>query len=336
MSRLENAVDRHACAAMAYALFEVYLRQRGASGRPRRIVLDLDSTDDPVYGQQEGEAYHAYYGQHMYHPLLIFDGDTDQLITAILRPGNVHANRGVLLVLKRLIPLLRQRWPGIPIELRADSGFAVPTLYDYCEAQDVTYRIGLIPNRRLEVIAAPLLTQAKAQQAQTGEEKVRLVEETTYQAGTWSKARRVVYKAETMAEGPNTRFIVTNGTAPAEDATASYDIYVHRGEAEGWIKDLKRACKADRLSDQRFWANQFRLFLHAAAYWLLDTLRRWLKAAGAARRQLDTLRLQLLKVGGCVRQLLTHVRLHLATGHPAQHLWDLLAARSKTPVNNSG
>jgi len=209
----------------------------------------------------------------MYHPLLIFDGDTDQLITAILRPGNVHASRGVLLVLKRLIPLLRQRWPGIPIELRADSGFAVPTLYDSCEAQDVTYRIGLIPNRRLEAIAAPLLSQAKAQQAQTGEEKVRLVEETTYQAGTWSKARRVVYKAETMAEGPNTRFIVTNGTAPAEDATASYDIYVHRGEAEGWIKDLKRACKADRLSDQRFWANQFRLFLHAAAYWLLDTLR---------------------------------------------------------------
>jgi hypothetical protein len=336
MSRLENAVDRHACAAMAYALFEVYMQQRGEGGRPRRIVLDLDSTDDPVYGRQEGEAYHAYYGQHMYHPLLIFDGDTDQLITAILRPGNVHASRGVLSVLRRLVPALRQRWPAIPIELRADSGFAVPALYDYCEAQDVTYRIGLIPNRRLEAIAMPLLTLAKAQQAQTGGEKVRLVEETIYQAGTWAKARRVVYKAETLAEGPNTRFIVTNGTDPAEGATASYDIYVDRGEAEGWIKDLKRACKADRLSDHRFWPNQFRLFLHAAAYWLLDTLRRWLEAAGAARRQLDTLRLQLLKVGGRVRQLLTRVRLHLATGHPAQHLWDLLAARSKSAVNNLG
>ena len=219
---------------------------------------------------------------------------------------------------------------------RRPCGFAVPALYDYCEAQDVTYRIGLIPNRRLEAIAAPLLAQAKAQQAQTREEKVRLVEETSYQAGTWAKARRVVYKAEALAEGPNTRFVVTNGTDPAEDAAASYDIYVDRGEAEGWIKDLKRACKADRLSDHRFWANQFRLFLHAAAYWLLDTLRRWLEAAGAARRQLDTLRLQLLKVGGRVRQLLTHVRLHLATGHPAQHLWDLLVARPKPSVNNSG
>jgi len=119
MSRLENAVDRRACADLAYALFAVYLQQRGEGGRPRRIVLDLDSTDDPVYGQQEGEAYHAYYGQHMYHPLLIFDGDTDQLLTAILRPGNAHASRGVLLVLKRLVPALRRRWPGILIEVRA-------------------------------------------------------------------------------------------------------------------------------------------------------------------------------------------------------------------------
>lgn len=331
MSRLENAVDRHACADLAHALFGVYLQQRGQDGRPRRIVLDLDSTDDPVHGHQEGEAYHAYYGQHMYHPLLIFDGDTDQLITAILRPGNAHASRGVLLVLKRLIPMLRRRWPGIPIELRADSGFAVPALYDYCEAQAITYRIGLIPNTRLESLAAPLLAQAKAQQEQTGEEKVRLVAETTYRAGTWSKERRVVYKAEMLAKGPNTRFIVTNGADPAEDATASYGTYVDRGLAEQWIKDLKLACKADRLSDCRFWANQFRLLLHAAAYWLLDTLRRWLEAAGAARRQFDTLRLQLLKVGGRVRQLLTQVRLHLATGHPGQLLWDLLAARSISP-----
>ena len=331
MSRLENAVDRHACANMAYALFAVYLQQREQDERPQRIVLDLDSTDDPVHGHQEGEAYHAYYGQHMYHPLLIFDGDTDQLITAILRPGNAHASRGVLLVLKRLVPLLRQRWPGIPIEVRADSGFAVPALYDYCEAQDITYRIGLIPNTRLEALAAPLLAQAKAQQEQSGEEKVRLVGETMYRASTWPKARRVVYKAELLAKGPNTRFIVTNGTDPAEDATASYDTYVDRGETEQWIKDLKRACMADRLSDCHFWPNQFRLFLHAAAYWLLDTMRRWLVAAGTPRLQLDTLRLQLLKIGGRVRQLLTHVRLSLASGHPSQHFWSLLAARFASP-----
>lgn len=220
--------------------------------------------------------------------------------------------------------------------MRADSGFAVPALYDYCEREAITYRIGLIPNPRLETLAAPLLGEATAQRERTGAQKVRLVGEAAYRAGTWPTARRLVYKAEALAKGPNTRSIVTNGTDPAEDAAASSDASVGRGEAEQWIKDYKLACKADRLSDCRFWANQFRLFLHAAAYWLLDTLRRWLGAAGAARRQLDTLRLQLLKVGGRVRQLLTHVRLHLATGHPGQHLWHLLAARPRAPVNNPG
>jgi hypothetical protein len=133
----------------------------------------------------------------------------------------------------------------------------------------------------------------------------------------------VVYKAEALDKGPNTRFVVTSRTDPPE---ALYDWYVDRGEPEGWIKDYKRACLADRLSDHRFWANQFRLFLHAAAYWLLDTLRRRLCAHGYPPLQLDTLRLRLLKVGGRVRELATHVRLHLASSHPRQPLWDLVAA----------
>jgi hypothetical protein len=322
LSRLENAVDRHACARLAHALLDLSLRAREQDGRPSHIVLDSDSTDDPPHGAQEGTAYHGYYGQHMYHPLLLFDGATDQLITALLRPGNAHASRGVVSVLRVLVPRLRARWPGVTIELRADSGCAVPALYDFCERAGVTYTIGLIPNARLEVLAAPLLAQATEQQAASGT-KVRLVADTTYQAGTWDHARRVVYKAEAGAKGPNTRFVVTTRTDPPE---ALYDWYVDRGEPEGWIKDYKRACLADRLSDCRFWANQFRLFLHAAAYWLLDTLRRRLRAQGYPPLQLDTLRLRLLKIGGRVREVATRVRLHLATSHPSQPLWDLLAA----------
>jgi Transposase DDE domain group 1 len=322
LSRLENAVDRHACARLAHALLDIYLQAREQDGRPSHIVLDIDSTDDPTHGAQEGTAYHGYYGQHMYHPLLIFDGQTDQLITALLRPGNAHASRGVRSVLRVLVPLLRARWPGVTIEIRSDSGCAVPSIYDFCERAEVTYTIGLIPNRRLEAVAAPLLVQAKDQQAATGQ-RARLVAETPYQAGTWDQARRVVYKAEALDKGPNTRFVVTSRTDPPE---ALYDWYVERGEPEGWIKDYKRACLADRLSDHRFWANQFRLFLHAAAYWLLDTLRRRLCAQGYPPLQLDTLRLRLLKVGGRVRELATHVRLHLASSHPSQPLWDLLAA----------
>lgn len=323
-SRLENAVDRRACYRLAVALVDLYLRERDRDGVPRRILLDLDSTDDPVHGAQEGSAYHGYYRQHMYHPLVIYDGDTNQLICAVLRPGNSHASRGVVSVLTRLVRAIRQHWPGVRIELRADSGFASPALYDLCEGNDIIYTIGLTPNSRLEMLAAPLRETALAQATESGE-KVRLIGETLYQAGRWAIERRVVYKAEALEKGPNTRFVVTNRTVSAQ---AVYDEYVDRGEPENWIKDLKNHCFADRLSCHAFWANQFRLLLHAAVYWLLDTLRRWLMAAGMERIQLDTLRLRLLKIGGWVRELTTVVRLHLASSHPGRPLWSLLVART--------
>lgn len=325
LSRLENAVDARACYQLAIALGQIYLTERERDGIPPHILLDLDSTADPTHGQQEGTAYHGYFRQHMYHPLLIFDGETDQLITAVLRPGNVHASHGIVAILKRVVGTMRCRWPGIAISLRADSGFAIPALYQFCEQHAITYTIGLVPNARLEPIAAPLLETARAQAELTGE-KVRLIAETAYQAGSWDTIRRVVYKAEALAKGPNTRFVVTNRPA-AVAAQTVYDESVDRGEPENWIKDLKNHCFADRLSDHGFWANQFRLLLHAAAYWLLDTLRRWLMDAGMERIQLDTLRLRIVKIGGWVRQLTDRIRLHLAASHPGRPLWHLLAAR---------
>jgi hypothetical protein len=154
-------------------------------------------------------------------------------------------------------------------------------------------------------------------------EKVRLVSSASHQAGTWEHSRRVIYKAEVLEKGTNTRFVVTSRSDPEPEEL--YDWYVGRGEAEGWIKDFKLALKADRLSCHGFFANQFRLILHAAAYWLLDALRTKLVEAGVRRMQLDTLRLSLIKIGGRVRQLLTKVRLHLASGHPGQRLWHALS-----------
>ncbi|MGE3913757.1 MAG: IS1380 family transposase, partial [Chloroflexota bacterium] len=327
LSRLENAVDRGACYRLARALVGVYLRERERDGAPTQLLLDLDGTDDPAHGDQEGVRYHGYYRQHMYHPLLVFDGDTDQLITAVLRPGNAHGSRGGVAILERLVAALRARWPGVAIELRADSGFAIPALYDYCEAERITYTVGLAPNARLEALAAPLLAEAEHQHAETGA-KVRLAGEASYQAKTWPHPRRVVFKAEVLAKGPNTRFVVTTRT---DDPLAVYDRYVDRGETEQWIGDFKLACFADRLSCHGFWANQFRLLLHAAAYWLLDTLRRRLIRLGVPRMQLDSLRLRLLKIGGRVRQLATRVRLSLASHHPGEPLWRLLAEARLTP-----
>lgn len=321
-SRLENALSARDCYRLAEALGEVYLREREREGVPARIVLDLDSTADPTHGEQEGSAYHGYYRQHMYHPLLVFDGETGQVITAILRPGTAHAGHGALAILKRLVRRLRARWPGVVIELRADAGFAKPEIYAYCEQERIAYTIGLVTNPRLEALAAPLLADALAQHAAADGAKVRLLDETTYQAASWAHERRVVVKAEVLPKGTNTRFVVTTRRDPPE---ALYAWYTDRGETENWIKDLKVACFADRLSCHRFLANQVRLLLHGAAYCLLDTLRRWLVAAGAARMQLETLRLRLIKIGGRVRQLTTRVHLRLASSHPGEPLWRLLA-----------
>src|ERR671933_1854520 len=173
LSRLENAVDRHACAQLAHALLAIYLRAREQDGRPAHLVLDIDSTDDPTHGAQEGTAYHGYYGQHMYHPLLLFDGDTDQLITALLRPGNVHVSRGVIAILKRLLPVIQQRWPGVQIIVRADSGFATPALYDLCEQLEVEFMLGIAPNARLKRLGEPVLAEAREQHGEGAAEKVR-------------------------------------------------------------------------------------------------------------------------------------------------------------------
>jgi hypothetical protein len=176
---------------------------------------------------------------------------------------------------------------------------------------------------RLESLAESLLERARRESEEQRGQKVRLISEASYEAASWGRARRVIYKAEVLEKGTNTRFVVSSRK---DEPLSLYDWYVRRGESEGWIKDFKRALKADRLSCRRFWANQFRLLLHAAAYWLLDALRRKLTSAGVQRMQLDTLRLLLVKIGGRVRQLLTVVKLHLASGHPGQRLWHALSS----------
>ena len=323
-SRLENAIGPRTCYRLAVALGQVYLRERERDGVPAHLVLDLDGTDDPTHGAQEGTAYHGYFGQYQYFPLLVFDGETDQLVTAVLRRGTVHASHGVVAVLTRIVRAVRARWPAVTLEIRADSGFAIPALYAWCEAEGIGYTIGIARNDRLAQAVAPLQAEAARQAAAQDGAKVRLLGETRYQADSWPVARRVIMKAELLPKGPNTRFVVTSRS---EDPDALYAWYTGRGESENWIKDLKTGCFADRLSCHRFWANQFRLLLHAAAYWLLDTIRRWLTTTGTDRMTLATLRLRLIKIGGWVRERRDRVRLRLASSHPSEPWWRALATR---------
>jgi Transposase DDE domain group 1 len=322
ISRLENAATRRSCHRIAQALLGLYLRERGKDGAPKKVLLDFDATADPTHGDQEGSYYHGYYEQHIYHPLLVFDGESGHLIGTLLRGGNTHSSNSSVALLRRIVGSLRERWPEVAIELRADAGFAVPAIYDYCEGEGITYTVGLVTNPRLQQMAEDLLDEAQVRYYESEGEKVKLFGEGLYQAGSWEHERRVIYKAEAMQQGTNTRFVVTTRSA---DPKELYEFYARRGESENWIKDFKLHMKADRLSCHRFLANQFRLLLHACAYWLMDALRRKLISSGARRTQLDTLRLSLIKIGGRVRELFTKIRLHLASGHPGQSLWHVLS-----------
>jgi len=237
LSRLENAPGAKDCLRMAEALGELYIRERSKVGAPSRILLDFDATDDPAHGEQEGAHYHGYYQEHILHPLLVFDGHTGQLVTALLRYGNTHASRGALSILKRIVRRLREAWgETLHIEIRADAGFAVPEIYDYCEKEGIGYTIGLISNPRLEEIAKDLLERAERVSEERKGEKVRLLSSGSYQAGTWEHSRRVIYKAEVLQKGTNTRFVLTSRSDAAEEL---YDWYIRRGRSRGVDKGLQ-------------------------------------------------------------------------------------------------
>ena len=318
LSRFENRVTAKDLRRLSDRLLDLYLKTH--PGPRKVIILDMDATDDPTHGKQQLSFFHGYYEEHMYHPLLVFDGRDGFPLAAVLRPGNTHSSRGALAVLKRLIQKLRQAYPKALILFRADAGFAVPALYSYLEDQPETrYVIGFITNNRLLAETAPLLAKAQRQYQETGE-KQRLFTSFSYQAESWDQPRRIIAKVEYTRLGANQRFVVTN--LSRNPRFVYDDIYVLRGDVENRIKELKLELKADRLSCHRFLANQFRLLLHTAAYCLFWLLRHHLQGTELATAQVNTLRLKLLKIGARIRETSRRIWVHLASGYPYR---DLLA-----------
>jgi len=327
LSRFENSIGRGELLAMSGVLLDQFVA--GHEQAPTWVVLDFDATDDETHGQQQLSGFHGYYDEHCYLPLIVTaraDGGPDELLAAVLRPGRSHAGRGTLTVLRRIVARLREAWPEVRILLRADSGFALPEIYDWCEANDVWYLIGLASNSRLQRLAEPHLVAARAECAATGE-KVRRLHDVGYAAESWARLRRVLIKAEVSAQGDNPRYVVTS---LGGDPLLLYDLYARRGEAENRIKELKCDLAMDRTSCHRFLANQSRLLLHAAAFVLLSVVRGCLAGTELARAQVCTLRCKLLKLGVLVRQTCRKVWLQFASSCPLQHLWPLVLARLRT------
>ena len=287
---------------------------------PHEVILDLDATDDPLHGKQEGRFFHGYYGHYCYLPLYIFAGD--HLLCARLRTANQDGSAGAREEVVRIVGQLRQHWPTVKITLRADSGFCREELMSWCEQNGVDYVLGLARNRRLEAMLVEALAEAKQRHEETGQ-AARVFRELRYQTReTWTRERRVVGKAEQLDKGANPRFVVTSLTSEVWEARALYeDLYCQRGEMENRVKEQFQLF-ADRTSTHWLWSNQLRLMLSAFAYVLLDTLRRvGLPGTEMAQAEVQTIRLRLLKIGAVVRVSVRKVWVSLASAHPTAGLF---------------
>jgi DDE family transposase len=283
---------------------------------PVEVVLDLDATDDPLHGQQEGRFFHGYYGCYCYLPLYIFCGD--YLLCAKLREANQDGSAGALDEVKRIVGQLRAAWPELQITLRADSGFAREELMTWCEEHQVDYVFGLARNPRLEALISAELAAAAAQSGESGN-PVRIFKDLSYQTReSWSRARRVVGKAEHLPDKPNPRFVVTSYSAERLAAAQLYEeLYCARGDMENRIKEQQLDLFADRTSTGTMRANQLRLYFSSMAYILMHGLRRLgLKGTELARAQCGSIRLKLLKIGARIRISVRRIWISLATGYP--------------------
>ena len=280
---------------------------------PSQIILDLDATDDPLHGEQEGRFFHGYYGGYCYLPLYIFCGS--HLLCALLRSSDRDASSGAVTEVGRIVAQIRSRWPEVRIILRADSGFAREELMAWCEQHAVDFVFGLARNARLQRALGGELTQAREQFEQSGE-AARLFRDFTYQTRkSWSCQRRVVGKAEHLAKGANPRFIVTSLNSESWPAAALYEqLYCARGEMENRIKEQQMCLFADRTSSHNLASNQLRLWFSSVAYILLNELRRLgLQGTELAQARCDTIRTKLLKIGAQIRVTVRRVWVHLAS-----------------------
>jgi hypothetical protein len=270
LSRFENAIGTRCFFRLQDTLLEQFIV--AFDKPPTRLTLDIDTFDDPTHGQQQLTFFHGFYEQYQYLPRAITCAENDLVLSVCLLHGTAHPALGAADDVEYLVRRLRQVWPGVRIHLRGDSGFGVPTMYAICEHLEIDYTLGLGMNARLKRLSEELLQQAVAQWEAIGQPQ-RLFNAFWYQAESWPAQRWVVIKCEAHAQGTNRRAVVTNRPGAFVLPGACYDDYVNRGESENRNKELKDGLQADRLSDHRYFANLFRLYLHTAAYNLLVRTR---------------------------------------------------------------
>lgn len=303
-------------------LVDVFVRTRRQP--PNFVTIDVDASDDPTHGQQVLSGYHGYYGQHQYFPLFLYDGDTGFPLGAWLRSGTVHASCGAVDALRRILGKLRQAWPNVLILVRGDTGFAVPDMYEFCEAEGLLYCFGYGSNQVLKKRTDPWLADLQLyydcyRHREPHVQRFETIED--YQADSWSRPRRIIAKLEIMPQGVNRRFVVTNMSGHPQGIYHGF--YVQRGDVpESPIGDLKKGLQGDRLSAHGFRANSMKLLEHMLAYALVVLYREASAAVPEmAKAEVSTWRQRLWKVGAVVMTSARRIRFHFSETWPYRDLW---------------
>jgi hypothetical protein len=314
MSRFENTPSHSDLYRMATAFLENFIQSYGEE--PPVIILDADDTDSTTYGGQQLALYNDYYGDYCYMPLHIYEGLSGKLVTTILKPGRRAKNINVFAILSRIIERIRSQWKDTIIVVRGDSHFCSRQLMDWCAGRDnIHFLTGLTGNKKLHKLAGITIDSAQRQYEQTGQ-PVKRYHSFEYQAGEWKTAQRVVVKVEVGEKGTNIRYIVTDMRQWRTQQLYEQG-YCARGAMELRIKDHKTYLQSDRMSCSQFGANQFRLFLHSAAYVLLHNLQtQTLRATEYARSTFKTIREKIIKVAAYVKELKTKIRIEFPASCP--------------------
>lgn len=325
ISRLENLPGRVALTRMMAAMIDLF--RDSFAVVPRRIVLDIDDTEDRVHGGQQLSLFNAHHDSRCFQPIHIYEAMTGKPVAVILRPGKTPGGTEVALVLRHVVRAIRARWPRVEILVRGDSHYGRPEAMDWLERNRVGYVFGLAGNTVLLGRVVDLAEDAALGRVEGEAEKVRRFTAFDYAARSWKRERRVIARVEASIHGTDSRFVVTNLAGAPK---ALYEkVYCARGRMENLIKAHKLHLASDRTSCGRATANQFRLLIHTAAYWLMHTLRGLAPKTSFWREaQFDTIRLSLIKVAARITEMVTRIKVSLPTGFPYRDSLAMLAARA--------
>lgn len=313
LSRLENAPSWRALARMGLSMIDLFCDS--FAHVPERIVLDIDDTDDAVHGGQQLALFNAHYDAYCFQPIHIFEASTAKPVLSLLRPGKRPSGEEAARILRHVIGRIRRRWPRVEIAVRGDSHYGTPEVMELLEDQGCGYSLGLAGNPRLNKIGQPWCEDVAVRRARSRKDKVRRFFQTGYRAESWSHERKVIARVEATARGTDVRFVVTN--LPGRAKLLYEKVYCARGRMENMIKEHKLYTRSDRTSCHRWEANQFRLFLHTGAYWLLHQMRQTAPRRSPWRTAtFETLRRAFLKIAVRIEELKSRVKIALPSAYP--------------------